>query len=209
MIKLLPMCLSVAEGVALRASSAPAEVLAGLIDGANKHGASPDPGAQTFRDAFAESLGGAPPDAGVSSHISALIEGVADDADLCVRDWSAPCPSGWAPFSHQGRVACERPRAYDGGCAAIQSFVGENKAARARFAAECDAPWPCAGSCAEGTDFDGCPVGWTNDGDGFCSATTAVANPACATTLNFAEMAVREKEEFAHACSAEWPCKAR
>ena len=104
---------------------------------------------------------------------------------------------------------CSSPRGYSGGCATAQYFNGMDKAARAQFAEDCDAPWPCAGECAGGADFDACPTGWSDAGDGFCSQTTTPTDATCPTIINFAELGGREREELARVCSIAWPCRSQ
>ena len=199
---------SISAGASLRARSPPAETLAGLIDGVNKQAAGSERRGRAFRDSFAASLGvpGKAADAVAPSRIAALSERLLDDRDGCVRDWMVPCPNGWTQALSRGEVTCSSPRGYSGGCATVQSFAGADKAMRAGFAEDCDAPWPCVGACAGGADFDGCPSGWTDVGAGFCSQGAAPADARCPTTMNFAELGAYERDALSRACSIEWPC---
>ena len=201
---------AVFAGPSLRASASPAETLAGLIDGVNKQSAGSEHRVRAFRDAFSSSLGldDQARDAVAPSRMAALSERISDELDECARDWSAPCPRGWVQGGPIGGATCSSPRGYSGGCATVQSFVSMDKGSRARFAEECDAPWPCAGECADGADFDGCPTGWSDAGGGFCSQAASPADAACPTILNFAALGAHDREELSRACSIEWPCKA-
>jgi len=126
---------------------------------------------------------------------------IADDKDTCKRNLEAPCPSGWLQV---GTVHCTAPASYAGGCPRMQSFAGRSLSARLRFANDCDVPWPCATDCASGLDFDSCPKGWADDGDGYCSSPGA---SHCLPSYKFSAMSISQKEELAHVCGFEWPCR--
>ena len=210
--RLLPGGASIPAGASLRASAPPAETLAGLVDAANKQSAGSEQRGRAFRDAFSSSLGqgGQAGGAVAPSRMAALSGRISDELGGCARDWSAPCPRGWAQGAQLGEATCSSPRGYSGGCATVQSFMGMDEGSRARFAEECDAPWPCASECVGGASFDGCPTGWSDVGGGFCSQTTATpADATCPTILNFSELGAHEQEELSRACLIEWPCKAQ
>ena len=124
-----------------------------------------------------------------------------DDKDTCERNLEAPCPAGWLQV---GSAHCTSPASYAGGCPRMQSFDGRSLTARVRFANDCDAPWPCVTDCASGIDFDNCPEGWTDDGDGYCSSPSA---SKCLPSYKFSAMSISQKEELASVCGFEWPCR--
>ena len=126
---------------------------------------------------------------------------VVDDAGTCNRNLEASCPSGWLQV---GSAHCVAPASYAGGCPRMQSFDGRSLSARVKFADECDAPWPCATDCASGLDFDNCPEGWTDDGDGYCSSDSA---STCLSSYKFNAMSISQKEELASVCGFSWPCR--
>ena len=125
---------------------------------------------------------------------------VVDDNDTCNRNWKAPCPTGWLQV---GNSHCSAPASYTGGCPRMQSFEGHSLAARLKFADDCDAQWPCATACVSGTDFDNCPTGWADVGDGYCSSPGATK---CLPSYKFSAMSIAQKEEFSFVCGFEWPC---
>ena len=124
-----------------------------------------------------------------------------DDEDTCERNLEAPCPNGWLQV---GSAHCAAPVSYAGGCPRMQSFHGRSLTARIRFANDCDAQWPCATDCAAGLDFDHCPEGWNDDGDGYCSSPGA---SKCLPSYRFGAMSISQKEELASVCGFEWPCR--
>ena len=126
---------------------------------------------------------------------------IVDDSDTCTRNWKAPCPSGWLQV---GSAHCAAPVSYAGGCPRMQSFSGRSMASRLKFANDCDAQWPCAKDCASGLDFDTCPAGWVDNGDGYCSSP---GGSACLPSYKFSAMSISQKEELASVCGFEWPCR--
>ena len=127
---------------------------------------------------------------------------IVDDRDTCSRNLKAPCPSGWLQV---GSAHCAAHASYAGGCPRMQSFNGRSLTARVKFANDCDAQWPCATDCASGLDFDNCPAGWADSGDGYCSSTGA---STCLPSYKFNAMSISQKEELASVCGFEWPCRA-
>ena len=127
---------------------------------------------------------------------------IADDNDICSRNLKAPCPSGWLQV---GSAHCASPASYTGGCPRMQSFHGRSLAEKLKFVNDCDAQWPCATDCASGLDFDSCPTGWADGGNGFCSSPGATQ---CLPSYKFNVMSIPQKEELASVCGFEWPCRA-
>ena len=121
--------------------------------------------------------------------------------EVCDRNWEASCPDGWRVV---GYGQCEAPAFYGEGCAIVQSLGGVGVNERVKFASNCDAVWPCADGCAEGSDYDGCPIQWLDKGDGICSAPGAAM---CGADYNFNLMTVKQKQELSWACEIEWPCR--
>ena len=126
---------------------------------------------------------------------------IVDDRGACKRNFDAPCPSGWLQL---GSAHCAAPASYAGGCPRMQTFDGRSLIAKVKFANDCDAPWPCATDCAAGVDFDSCPEGWTDNGDGYCSSSGA---STCLPSYKFSAMSISQKEELASVCGFEWPCR--
>jgi len=119
----------------------------------------------------------------------------------CERDLSAACPDGW----EASEGGCSAPASYAGGCAAFQAFgAATTQQAKLEFAATCGAPWPCAGGCANGADYEACPLGWQAMGGGYCSSQ---ASTKCGSLFNFAAMGVAQKQELAKDCGLKWACK--
>ena len=127
---------------------------------------------------------------------------VVGDSDTCSRNLKAPCPNGWLQV---GSAHCAAPASYTGGCPRMQSFNGRSLAARLKFASDCEAQWPCATDCAAGLDFDTCPEGWSDGGDGYCSSS---GTSKCLPSYKFSAMSISQKEELASVCGFEWPCRA-
>merc|ERR1712060_548672 len=50
-----------------------------------------------------------------------------------------------------------------------------------------------------------CPYGWSSDGSN-CKASSAYAG-VCAYSFELAKLSAQQKEAFALACEAPWPCK--
>ena len=165
-------------------------------------------GRAEFRDAFADEVNSqlvVPVNSEVS-RVLAEANAAASMArsggdDLCERNWEAPCPDGWR---HVGSGQCVAPSFYVGGCAVKQLFEGVGVDERVKFASNCEAVWPCADGCAAGRDYDGCPLQWSDLGDGLCSSP---AGAVCGSDYKFTLMSVKQKQEFSIACESEWPCR--
>merc|ERR1712130_133950 len=91
---------------------------------------------------------------------------VVDPDDICTRNWALPCPDGW---SLVGDI-CAAPRSYAGPCKPTQALRDYTPLEKTKFVSNCKAVWPCADSCADGHDYEGCPNGWVNVGAGFCNS---------------------------------------
>ena len=121
----------------------------------------------------------------------------------CEIDYSKACPDGW---NTDASGNCAASTAYGGACDYSQSFAEANEAAKAQFAQDCGAPWPCASSsCGNGHDYDGCPEGWSAAGNGVCKGSAGGAG--CNGAYRFSRMSVSEKRDLALACGHSWPCK--
>jgi len=125
---------------------------------------------------------------------------------VCNRDWSQPCPDGWALV---GTSVCVAPSSYKGGCASNQMLGGASTLAKSAFALKCKAPWPCSGStnCPQGHDYEVCPVGWEQIGNGYCRHDGSEP-PKCASVFAFGDMQIAEKQELAKDCDLRWGCRA-
>merc|ERR1711862_591234 len=125
---------------------------------------------------------------------------------VCERQWTKPCPDGW---DHTGNSVCVAPASYtiSGACRHTQTFTHADARTKLEFSASCAAPWPCDGdACNEGRDYESCPTGWADIGDGFCRAPSNVETK-CEPTYKFSEIPISTKQELAIACGIEWPCK--
>ena len=206
-------CSQPAEGLRAAGKSEVAESIGDAVKNIDRLYASHfNHGGQQETSAFGESIS-----AGLQSQESVLVnpdvsrvvaEGnglaaakVVDDKDTCERNLEASCPSGWLQV---GAAHCAAPASYAGGCPRMQSFDGRSVNAKLNFANDCDAPWPCATDCASGIDFDNCPAGWTDNGDGYCSSAGA---SKCLPSYKFSVMTISQKEQLASVCEFEWPCR--
>jgi len=119
---------------------------------------------------------------------------------LCAHHW-AGCPDGWS-LSFE---TCIAPPSYAGPCARVLHLGGGVD--KRKFAADCGAPWPCAGECANGHDYDNsfCPAGWTNRGD-YCENVGVVATEQCNSKYIFASITTEMKQGLAISCGHKWPC---
>merc|ERR1719512_323757 len=77
------------------------------------------------------------------AHANSLAEHHMLGDGICARDWSQPCPDGWELV---GASACRAPNSYRGGCGRLQRFGSASLPAKANFAVNCKAPWPCSGA---------------------------------------------------------------
>jgi len=70
-------------------------------------------------------------------------------AGSCSRDWSAPCPNGYALVESQTAAAqqgsCRATESYDGGCEVLAGPFAD-QAAKEKFAERCLTSWPCSGA---------------------------------------------------------------
>lgn len=119
---------------------------------------------------------------------------------VCTRDWAA-CPDGWSSSFE----TCIAPPSYTGPCASVLHLGGGVD--KPKFAADCGAPWPCVGECANGHDYDSslCPVGWTSRGD-YCENIGVVATEQCNSKYMFASISTDMKQGLAMSCGHKWPC---
>merc|ERR1712045_965697 len=76
---------------------------------------------------------------------------------FCVRNWSQPCPDGWAK-GQTSNGSCLAPDSYQGGCGKHQDFASAGVPEKANFASICRAPWACMDGeqCPEGHNYDSC-----------------------------------------------------
>lgn len=136
----------------------------------------------------------------VTEKANRMFESLHPGDPLCTRDW-AGCPDGWS-LSFE---SCIAPPSYTGPCANILHLGGGVD--KRKFANDCGAPWPCAGECVDGHDYDNsfCPVGWTNRGD-YCESAGAVATDQCNSKYIFASINTEMKQGLALLCGHKWPC---
>merc|ERR1712050_247755 len=126
-----------------------------------------------------------------------------DDA-ACVRDWSRPCPFGYAPsviryddFATAAGTSCEADLTYDGQCEAQISFQSDED--KRSFAQRCKVAWPCKAVCGTNAQST-CPEDWTHAGDGYCVAPAHYKVPTCRLLQNFRGWTSNMKLEFAQQC---------
>lgn len=133
---------------------------------------------------------------------AAFEEGMGVHDLMCVRDYNARCPVGWA---FDGAESCVAPENYKGDCESVMKFEG-TALERSSSAMKCGAVFACAGSCFE--DFEGadCPLGWGLDLDGSCVANSGYAGP-CVRRKRFAGWSAAAKEHWASQCGVVYPCK--
>jgi len=140
-----------------------------------------------------------------ASEIAEQMDQMPESDNICTRDYSKACPEGWSAL---GGSTCQAPKTYGGSCAALESFEGYSPLEKSLYAKRCVAPWPCFGECAEGRDYDElCPVEWTSVGGGVCQAPSSYGG-SCLKQYRFDTYSLEKKEQVAHACGFQWPCKA-
>jgi CPW-WPC domain-containing protein len=140
-----------------------------------------------------------------ANKMAGQMEQLTEADSVCTRDYSKTCPEGWADL---GGSKCEAPKAYGGACATLESFQGYSPLQKAAYAEACKAPWPCFGECSEGRDYDHlCPAEWTDIGGGICQAPSTYAG-SCLKQYKFDTYTLEKKEQVAHACGFQWPCRA-
>lgn len=121
-----------------------------------------------------------------------------------VRDYNAPCPSGWS--DHGDGDACDAPVSYDGPCGGTLHFGGLAAHEKMDIAKSCGIAFARLDGCA--ADFSApCPVGWRLEGSGVCSAPVAYAGP-CVRRKDFASLVAADKAWFQDVCGVQWPCRA-
>jgi CPW-WPC domain-containing protein len=130
---------------------------------------------------------------------------------LCTRAWEQNCPDGWAPVGSR----CLAPasyRSWGAGCTTFFSWDGASMADKITFSEKC-APWPCAGTCQNGSyrDYDACPSGFTQKSTvpGLCELTgrTKDNQPHCANQYYVSGMTIAQKQELASSCGFQFPCR--
>jgi len=139
-----------------------------------------------------------------ANKMAAQMQQMPQSDNICTRDYSKLCPEGW---THVGGSTCKAPKTYGGSCETTASFQDFSPLQKSKYAEECVAPWPCFGECSEGRDYDQvCPVGWTEVAGGICNAPASFAG-SCMKQYKFDTYTLEKKEQVAHACGFQWPCK--
>ena len=130
-------------------------------------------------------------------------EGVPLSESQCVRDYNAPCPTGWKDLGDGG--SCAAPVAYDGPCGGELSFKGLAAHEKMQLADSCGVSFACAGACA--ADYaQPCPDGWAADAVGACAAPADYIGP-CIGGKDFGQYAEADKAAFETACDVRWACR--
>ena len=153
-----------------------------------------------FAGASAESLHAALRDATAAA---LRAEGIPLAEAQCVRDYNAPCPTGWLDLGDGG--SCTAPVSYDGPCGAELSFKGLAAHEKMQLADSCAVSFACAGACTGDYD-EPCPDGWAAGAAGACVAPAGYAGP-CVGSKSFAQHAAADKAAFEVACGVRWPCR--
>ena len=153
-----------------------------------------------FSGASAESLRAALRDATAAA---LRAEGIPLTEAQCVRDYNAPCPTGWIDLGDGG--SCKAPVSYDGPCGGELSFRGLAAHEKMQLADSCGVYFACAGACA--ADYAApCPDGWAAGASGACDAPAGYAGP-CVGSKSFAQHAAADKAAFEATCGVRWPCR--
>ena len=130
-------------------------------------------------------------------------EGLPLSEAQCVRDYNAPCPTGWTDLGDGG--SCAAPVTYDGPCGGALSFKGLAAHEKMQLADSCGVSFACAGACA--ADYaQPCPDGWAVDAAGACAAPAAYVGP-CVGGKHFGQYAGADKAAFEVACGVRWACR--
>lgn len=126
----------------------------------------------------------------------------------CDRDWSRPCPNGFAPkdidfnhFSEARGTTCVADVLYEGECEPQVLFEGA--AAKHEFAERCQTSWPCKRTCE---NYAYCPNGWQPIGDSLCMAPDWYKVEGCPLLQSFRGWPQAMKTEYAEKCALEWLC---
>lgn len=133
------------------------------------------------------------------------IEHIAEDSeDICLQDFSVPCPVHFFRTSS----GCVPMKSYEGPCKKIQDklpFLYDHQ--KESWGEICEASWPCMPTkCPYGVDYDSiCPIGWNDIGKGVCSST--YENENCPYDINFSKSTIEEKKKVAKECNLRWKCK--
>lgn len=117
----------------------------------------------------------------------------------CVIDWSAPCPSGWEGPS----PVCQAGPEYEGPCFPSQDLSGLSENSKRAFARVCSVEFGCQKECTK--DYSGCPSAWQEIAPGVCEAPGDYAG-SCDGRLEASLLTTKDKELWASACGAGWPC---
>jgi len=152
----------------------------------------PNEAPETLQDALVQALRSA-----------ANQEGLPGADLVCNRDYSVPCPAGWADVGDGEN--CLAPNGYEGSCAESTISFGTTPAEKSAKASECDAAFPCAGGAPE--DFAAaCPASWTQDADGACTAPASYDGP-CVQHKSFVGLARLQKAAWGNSCGVSWPSR--
>jgi len=126
------------------------------------------------------------------------------DIPACTRDYSDPCPAGYAPFISAVGTSCVATPEYRGPCPATISLF-ESDEERAEFAGRCATSWPCEACPLEGRGGV-CPKFWTRTGEGACTAPAFYKEPGCPLTQDMEGWSASTRREFAERCHVRWHC---
>jgi CPW-WPC domain-containing protein len=127
----------------------------------------------------------------------------------CDMDFEEACPSEWREV---GENLCQAPDNYHGTCDPLLNTQGMTAEDKQRFGIQCGASWPCSvqsshGACKQNYNAP-CPFGWkggtSEPGAASCTAPTTYTK--CGRVQDFEHMSPWEKQEWAIACAAPFPC---
>ena len=133
-----------------------------------------------------------------------LAEGFREGDSDIVRDYDAPCPSGW--LDRGDGDACDAPVSYEGPCGGTLHFGGLAAHEKMDIANSCGVMFASVGACARDF-FAPCPTGWRLGSSNVCNAPVDYAGP-CVRRKVFSSMVAADRAWFENMCGVQWPCRA-
>lgn len=126
---------------------------------------------------------------------------------ICVKDYSANCPSDWFEV---GLALCAAPTTYGGPCGQrldLSSYKGNNDLKKA-FESRCNVSWDCKNSTREKERnlSVACPLGWAVIDGNLCKAPPSyAATETCPKIISFAGRSPEVRQAYASLCALEFP----
>merc|ERR1711862_503151 len=136
-------------------------------------------------------------------HLEAACDCSWPDADVCTKNYSRSCPTGW----FEGNGECTAAPGYDR-CGTVQRFGGWSVAEKMSWEAQCGSSWPCVRGVGCKVDWGApCPADWVSYADGaFCFAPNTFAGTCPGVLRGVSSMTESEKAKVASECGIAWPC---